>query len=145
MVTTPVIQEAISNFTNCNADIIILDDYYSLPAVGWITNNFSLALAENLKIFKSDKYIKERNDCDDFAFLSMSLAKISHKMSTSKNTGLAFGVFMYEIDNNGGGHAINFAVVKVGRNYELVFFEPQTQKEVFLTASERKSCFAYVI
>lgn len=101
--------------------------------------NFSRGLSD---------YGDERNDCEDFARRCATYACDLHAGNTGQKTGLAFGEFYFTRDD-GGGHAINVAVVADERAAglhsdsgapKLLFFEPQTGKVISLTETERSSC-----
>jgi len=54
------------------------------------------------------------------------------------------GMIHYVTDND-VGHAIIFAVVREDGAYHVIYMEPQTQQEAFLSKEEKKSCdFFYV-
>lgn len=128
----------------CADSPIIMDSEYALPTETWLLNDFKEATIANLKKLGIDTYAKEANDCDDFAWTVAGLARIGNARQGCKKA-LAFGVFAYKTDE-GGLHAINFSVVRVGANdYRLIFIEPQTGCEVELSRSERTNCLFFIV
>lgn len=125
---------------NINPNKFVISDIeYNLPSKNWILNEFSKSFLTFLKFLNVDDYNPENNDCDDFARLAASLAQIlHHRTSPAVKTGLTVGEFWYRQDI-GGGHAINFIIYLDGTP-KIMFFEPQTQKEVFLSETEKQSC-----
>lgn len=123
------------------ANFITRDTIYSLPSIEYITNQFS----QNLKGFffslNSQGWKEQENDCDDFALGACFLMNFLHHNTVDKirNTGIAFGEFYY-IREQGGGHAINVAIVKDNLEVKVVFYEPQTYSIVTLTQKEIESC-----
>lgn len=118
---------------------VISDAEYNLPSKNWVLNEFSDSLVSCLKFLDVNDYKTENNDCDDFTRLAACLAQIlHHRTSPEIKTGLAIGEFWYRFDS-GGGHAINF-IIYLDETPKIMFFEPQTQKEVFLSETEKQSC-----
>jgi hypothetical protein len=81
----------------------------------------------------------ERYDCNHFASLFIALSQTQYAVaawhSESKAQTLAMSEFWYFSPR--GGHAI----VAIVTDHGLMFFEPQTGKEVQLTEFERKSAY----
>ena len=128
---------------------ILVDDEYDLPALDWFLNDQATALRTDLARFGAAQYEPNRNDCDKYALYGMALAKIEHNLSTTRDTGLAVGQIAY-LDMQVGdqlpiGHSIMFAVVLDGGQHKLIFFEPQTQKQVQLLDDEIASIWYYYI
>lgn len=114
------------------------DAIYSLPSEDWVVNTFARSYASFLFNMKSAKYVSEENDCDKFAVFAYAFAHILHHNTPNKltKTGLTFGEYWY-MQDTGGGHAINIAVVKDHGTNKVIFFEPQTQKQVQLSDMEK--------
>ena len=126
-------------------DTIQWDDEYALPTREWVLGEFSVALRRNLELLGADKYTAERHDCDDFARLAWAMAGLCHNLTSTRKSALAFGLLTYTTDA-GGGHAINFAVVHNAKGErEIMFFEPQTQREVYLSQQERDNAISYIV
>jgi hypothetical protein len=125
---------------NINPNKFVVSDVeYNLPSKEWVLNEFSKSLSSCLNFLGADTYKLENNDCDDFARLAACLAQIlHHRTSPEIKTGLAIGEFWYRFDT-GGGHAINF-IIYLDTTPKIMFYEPQTQKEVFLSETEKQSC-----
>jgi hypothetical protein len=118
---------------------VISDAEYNLPSKDWVLNEFSNSFLSFLKFLGADEYASEKNDCDDFSRLAACLAQIlHHRTSQEIKTGLAIGEFWYRIDS-GGAHAINF-IIYLDTTPKIMFYEPQTRKEVFLSETEKQSC-----
>ena len=111
-----------------NWNEIVLDHVYMLPTSEWVIFTFAEAFAQNLKILGLDCYVPDANDCDKIAMLAMSLARICSKR-TGVKASLAFGMFNYTKDS-GVQHSINFAIVKKGHNHDIIYFDPQNEKEL---------------
>lgn len=122
---------------------MIMDAEYVTPVRGWLEHAFSYSFERNLSALGLLEWAPEVWDCDKFARLAWVFASVDlAKTAGRPNAGLAFGVFCYTIFNNGGGHAINFAITE---EKELVFYEPQTRKIVNLSNEEAQSCFSYIV
>jgi hypothetical protein len=80
-----------------------------------------------------------RFDCDDFAALYRSLIQLAHFQAKGNNDeGVAVGeVFFWQEGNPDKGHAINCGMTEEG----LIFFEPQTGKQLHLSNEELASIF----
>lgn len=115
-------------------DFSIADRRYAALDLGFLATTFSADLgAWNFQLF--GKYAEEVRDCDDFARFAASVAQLWNAKSENEGHALAFGEFWY-VKDNGDAHAINVALVEGGK---VVFFEPQTQRIVELTESEKWS------
>lgn len=127
----------------------IADDAYVFPTADWVRVVFAPSLRKLLIELAMITFAAEENDCDDFARLASVYASVLHRQTSSraKESGLAFGEFWY-VQDSGGGHAINFAIVAAtgvgpqAGEATLLFFEPQTQKIKTLSETEVKSCTA---
>jgi hypothetical protein len=126
------------------AEFIILDDEYECPTKGWVLDEFAPFLGDILRQIGTDRWVKNRNDCDKFSRQAWAQASAIHVKSTDKEAGLTFGIFNYERDA-GGGHSINFFIVQNGNKAEVCFFEPQTQQQVYLSVTERAACMSYIV
>lgn len=126
-------------------NVFFADSRYAMASEDWIINGYSKALNEFLYSFKSNQWINEENDCDNFASMAFSFAQILHHNTINKlqKTALAMGEFWY-IKKEGGGHAINvFIVWQNDENYKVIFYEPQWQKIIELTKEEIASVRYY--
>lgn len=77
-------------------------------------------------------------DCDKFSLAFHSFAQIKYHRQSFHASGIGKSIAIGEIyfyTRAGNWHAINFAITEVG----LVFIEPQTGEEVFLTDGEIQS------
>ena len=127
------------------SNVFFADSRYAMASEDWIINGYSKALSEFLTSFKSNEWINEENDCDNFASMAFSFSQILHHNTLNKlqKTALAMGEFWY-IRKEGGGHAINvFIVWQNDDNYKVIFYEPQWQKVVELTKEEIASVRYY--
>lgn len=119
------------NHKGIYCDMHIWDREYSLPQLGWLTGtyyNYFVKVLDGLKI----PGWREDLDCDDFSKLFWSLCQACHRVSKTGIEGISVGMCIYTT-KNGGGHAINTAVVE---NKEIVFIEPQTGEVLELTKGE---------
>lgn len=120
----------------------ILDSQYVEPIKSWIEDEFSAALENNLRALGLLQWVPEAWDCDKYARLAWAFAVVDYARNrTHPEAGFAFGVFCYELDNDKGGHAINFFI----SNGQIMFYEPQLRKIVQLSETERQSCFCYIV
>lgn len=118
---------------------VVADSEYNLPSKSWVLNEFSKSLYSCLKFLNIHDYKPSNNDCDDFSRFAAVLAQIlHHRTSPNNNTALAIGEFWYR-DEKIGSHAINI-IIYLDETPKIMFYEPQTQKEVFLSESEIQSC-----
>ena len=127
---------------------VIASELYSCPTRDWLQNDFGPALKRDLDRLGVAKYVPVRNDCTDFSLYSMALARLSHNLSTTAQSALAFGTvdYMHEVDGAlPEGHRTNLAVVFENGVYVPVFFEPQLQQIITLTEEELSSIRAYYI
>jgi hypothetical protein len=130
-----------------NAQPVILDADYECPAEWWLQDFFGRAMIANYARLNLPPWIADRHDCDDFAFLAMSLARACHARSSGAKRGVAIGIFIYERTNvlSPGPHAINFAIVKLNGEYFVRFFEPQNGQQVFLAEQEKISATFFIV
>lgn len=117
------------------ARINIADSSYAVPQIDWITGDFYNKLFLPWTETNNLNKWKETWDCDNFAYLFFVFSQICHAKSNRPEEGLAVGVMYYATDD-GGGHAINFAVSKG----EVKTIEPQTGKIVNLSQKEKTLC-----
>ncbi len=127
------------------ANAVILDGDYSLPTKEWFLGDFASALWTDLNRLGLEHYAANANDCDKFALDAVWIAHVSHfKANLKPGTGIAVGMFCYQRDA-GGAHAINFAIVEEDGQPNIIFLEPQTQQQVYLSDTEAKNCISYII
>lgn len=122
------------------------DEQYSLPAREWLEGGFAVATRGNLVALGLARYTKEAWDCDDFAWTVAALARMNHRINgNGTESALAFGMCGYHQDD-GEAHAVCFAVThdKLGEP-EVVFIEPQTQRIIELSKTERDSLLYLMI
>lgn len=117
-------------------DVSIADRSYAAVDQGFLASTFSADLgAWIFQLF--GKYAAEVRDCDDFARFAAAVAQLwNSKTDGNGGNALAFGEFWY-VKDSGAGHAINIGLARDG---EVVFYEPQTQRIVELSESEKWSC-----
>lgn len=121
-----------------------MDGNYALPTRRWVLNEFAKTLDEEMQFKGVGKYKKDAFDCDNYAGMAWQHAQVLHaRTSPNSGKGLAFGMWCYTT-RHGGGHAINFAVVLEDGQPQLMFFEPQTGKEVQLIREEKVGATAIV-
>lgn len=136
---------------------MVSDTVYVLPTEDWVRTHFAFALRDFLHEIQTDIYMAEENDCDDYSFSGMLVAKAIHHntIRKQKHTGIAVGVFWYKKDS-GGYHAINFSVVRDTtlisqtnpNGLKLIFMEPQTTEgDIILKLSKQEisECTAFII
>lgn len=118
----------------------LADRQYAMPTRNFLTGAFSAALWTLQEFFGVLGWTEEAQDCDDFAGLARCFAQILHFLTPGRpaKTALAVGEFWYQQDNGAGGHAINVACCGLDPS-DVVFYEPQTRKEKFLSDAEKAS------
>lgn len=124
--------------------IIFADEAYYLPSYRWVTDTFSPAWMEAVRLLGVKDWRVDTNDCDDFARFCAGYAQLLNNKTVADqampSAALAFGEFWYAPEN-GGGHAINvFFFGDAAGVIGLAFFEPQTGQVVMLTEHEKRSC-----
>lgn len=117
------------------------DREYMHPTKGWILGDFANALRVLLSELEQTTYRIQSNDCDDFARLAAWFAQMLHnRTAPTSEAALAFGEFYYVQDISRKGHAINCAIVMDDGKPSLIFFEPQSQEQVYLSEREIGTC-----
>lgn len=124
--------------------MIILDEEYVLPDRTFLFSDAAQALNDWFWSLGVNNYEKDKNDCDDFAQLAASILRIWHKKTLKEKKALAFGWMIYT-NRNFIKHCINFGVVCENNEYKIVFMEPQTKLQIYLTNEEKLSCELLVI
>lgn len=124
-----------------NPDVAIcMDRNYALPSEQWLAGDFSNSFMKMLKTMKSNSWLEERNDCDNFAEGARWFAQILHNNTMEQPCALAFGVICYKRDIDGVGHAINLVLV-FDEVYKLVYYEPQNGSRLLLSPKEKASAW----
>lgn len=112
------------------------DDVYVGVERSWLLSDFSMRLKKRLFELNLAGVANNRFDCDDFSDGAAFFAQVDARVELKAPAGLAFGVLYYHRENPAGRHAINFSVLRDG---SVLFYEPQTQMPVTLSAEERSS------
>ena len=120
----------------------IVDRSYSVPSKNWIINTLGPTLRNFQAQLGVNTWTEDVQDCDDFARLAAAYVQFLHyrTLGQIRKSALSFGEVFY-VTKEGGGHAINIAIVGTKGNEEVIFFEPQTGKIVELTLKERDSIY----
>lgn len=114
--------------------VFFADDAFARPTLHWLQGAFWDA-------FQRDRWEKvgtytRKNDCDNWARAYAQLAQDCHAATAGNDAdALAVGEFWY-VRDAGGAHAIACAFVESG----LVWIEPQTGRDLLLSAAEFQSC-----
>jgi hypothetical protein len=126
--------------------IVLSDEYYAIPTFKSI-EKFGERLFNFLVDNGLNQWKEETFDCDDFAFAAKTLSSIDNSIFQSKtgnfDASLAFGI-AFIVTNEGGGHAINIAIIKENDKFTVKYFEPQiittkTNKRLCLTELKKES------
>lgn len=136
-----------TNGVPSTASVGIADETYALAAEDWLVGAFSDAYGKFIFQLHENSWKAEENDCDDFARGCAFFAQLLHHNTVKKlqNDGIAVGEFWY-VKDEGDGHAINFAIVRVSPDkLKLMFYEPQTQKQIVLSTKEIHNCLFWRI
>lgn len=124
-------------------NFVVLDGRYQLPTKDWFHNDFRDALALNLAALGLLEYKNERWDCDDFALVTVALAKMNHLLNGNhKDTGIAIGMVNYQKEEPRGRHAVVMALTKPD---EISFLEPNGCIPIRLSKTEISSITDVVI
>lgn len=122
------------------------DEWYSLPALDWITHEGNAAIYRRI-LNDVGLYDPEDGDCDDFARCAAEEVRACQRATKDKpqDSAIAFGTVIYLPDRGKGqtAHCINVFVHRGDGGVEdlhLGFFEPQTCRIVQLSPTEIKSC-----
>lgn len=109
------------------------DDQYSIIKKDWLFSSFYPFFSAELERLGVVQWSK-KFDCEDFARMFKILAQACHLNSRGSTEGIAIGEIDY-CKGDGEYHCINAAFTEKG----LVFLEPQTGKELFLSTKEYDS------
>jgi hypothetical protein len=125
--------------------VVCMDDEYALPSAHYLPLFGEDFDALRRRELARVEYHPEINDCDKFARLAWAYAALRHANTRQDACGLAFGFVMYQTDQ-GGGHAINVAMVRQAPDGAIhpIFWEPQTLKPITLSETERRTCFVLI-
>lgn len=120
-----------------NAYIAISDKDDALPTSAWLFGPFAKSFKRVLFKWRLFNW-RAIWDCDNFASEFRCHAQRCHaRTRTRTEEGLAVGELWYVTDHQ-EAHAVNLAVVE---GHLIVFVEPQTCKRIYLSDSERQSCW----
>lgn len=132
-----IIAKLNENFVIADGCSFISDDYKTLVDQEWIEKVFIPAFWD-AKQKDGISYRSERADCDDFALFALNVAR---KLPVGKYSP-SIGLYSF-IRDDGQSHAINIFLLRDGENIKIVYFEPQADKIVTLTETERNNCKFY--
>lgn len=117
--------------------MFVADSTYKAPTLQYLLNDFAPWFKQAMFNLGFIKWGEERADCDDWADLYATMAKVAHKNTeASEGTALPVGVVWYRAP--AGGHAI---VVALCADAQIHFIEPQNGLELQLTDAERTSAY----
>ena len=136
-----VTEMLITNYFNING-LHLTDGRYIAPEKTWVESIFTEKMSKFLFDHNLNHWIKESWDCDKITRTSACYAGILFHNSSNRIKGHGFlvGEFYY-LKTGKGGHAINICIVKDGKDYRIMFYEPQLKYEVTLTQEEKFSAF----
>ena len=112
----------------------LTDNFYASLDKTWM-HSFTMQFYDYYNDF-GKKYGISNIDCDDYALMAASYAKLTTKRGP--NLGIPFGEYYFWKDD-GTKHAINFAILNENAGLKLIFFEPQNFKPVILSETERRN------
>jgi hypothetical protein len=122
---------------------LVSDTQYIVPSEDWVRNKFPDLLLNFQKELKITSYIEESNDCDDFAKMAASFARMANSNTpSSKKYGITVGEFIYRPDGlDQRYHAINIIVAYTKENkLQVLFFDATTMQFKTLSKDEINSC-----
>ena len=110
--------------------VYLADSIYQPPTIDWLLGVFDPWFRKALFAFGITKWSEEAADCDDWADLYASMAKIAHKNTAGhEGTALPVGiVWFHNWEGTGAAHAV---VVALCADRLIHFIEPQTGKELY--------------
>ena len=119
---------------------VFRDENYAVPQRTWLLNTFSIYFNYTMESLKVKKYANA-NDCDKHAALYWLISCYSNYRTDpppAKSLSIA-EIFYYIKGNKSRNHAINMAIVS--DKDEIIFIEPQTSMQVFLSKEEMDSIY----
>lgn len=118
---------------------IAADETYVMPPREWVTRDLAALLRREFYALGILSPVASAYggpvgafDCDDFADGAAFYAQATARTGLKTPAGVVFGVLYYTRDT-GGRHALNFSLT---HDAGVIFFEPQTLREVSLSATE---------
>lgn len=118
---------------------IAADETYVMPARAWVTQDLAGLLRRRFfelgilsPVASAHSGPLGAFDCDDFADGAAFFAQVTARTGLRTPAGVVFGVVYYTRDT-GGRHALNFSLTQ---DAGVIFFEPQTLREVQLSPTE---------
>jgi hypothetical protein len=136
-----IYSEAFNNELFSRMGFYVTHDMYSLVDREWVEKKF-LPKWQARKEQTGLTFKLNTTTCETFSFLARCMAVEMDEIIVS------VGVFFYRQDTarpEDHGHAINIVFIKredfLGGGVEVLFFDPQTGREVSLTRRERDSCY----
>ncbi len=91
------------------------------------------SLAKLISDWKKRKYIKERWDCDNFAYAFKVYCMLASEYEANAEICVGRVSIVYKEEGETRRHALNLVLYIEDDNYHLSFFEPQTS-ELFCTS-----------
>lgn len=120
-----------------NTQNLIFDDgVFALPDDEWTGGVFGPAWLSFLDTMKARQWIKDKNDCDNFADGCKWFIQNLHNQTATTNCALAFGVVVYQRDYDKQWHKVNVYITNVEGKNEVMFFEPQNGTRYKLSPRE---------
>lgn len=132
LLASDYIRAVLANAGYGNADIRLADNTYAAPTRDWLTGDFYGWFQAVLFAFSCTRYKPESEDCDDFADLFSTFARICHRR-TSPDCGAALPVGILWYQSPMGYHAVNIALTS---DHGLVVIEPQNGNVLTLTPEQ---------
>lgn len=127
------ITNAVSEKAWLNSTVYFGDKAYAYPTKRWLFNSFLPWQRQAIRSLGLNHYAANY-DCDNFADALRCMAQMAN-MRAEGTEALAVARISYK-KAGGGRHAINLVVLGPDK---VVFIEPQTSGEVWLSGSEKDS------
>jgi len=124
---------------------IFADRDYLLPDKRWLLGDAADAWRDVKERLGVAAYKAGSNDCDNFTRLWVAWMQILHHRTLGAETGtaLAVGEFWYQSETLGGPHDTGVFIYAEDGDLKVGFFEPQTEKQIFLSRDEQTTCYVH--
>lgn len=131
---------AVAGFAHALPAGALADAMYAPPRADWLRGEFAGWFRQCLQRMEIASYVPEAGDCDDFAALYASLARICHRRGWAGGQPAALPVGeLHYVSSELGPHAV---VVAVTSDQGVIVIEPQDPARVLtLSSAERSSAW----
>ena len=148
------LQEIFNNLGISYSAVTLTDSKYTLPSFSWISRTFKKRIYNLLKTEKILEYAKNRNDCEDLAFIAYGeIRKLNAKTLKKRkiNAGISACVLFYNRDVDQVNHAVIGFLTLHRDKYKLIIIDRKIWKNKIsleakeLSETELNSCSFCVV